>query len=317
AWATRQGGLALLAAAGLIAVPVLETRCLRPTITALVRRPARNLVVAFPAPAPRREVILCAHLDSKTELLDHGRRPWLLDTGPAAMALGGAGALLLAGAPLLHTSIATHLVLFVALFLGLGPAAGYALGMGANLAAGRLRRRQSSGAVDDGGSVAVLLDLARRLQRGDVDLPHTSVTLLFTVGEEVQMQGALAYVRDRVDWPLPVQVVNLEIVGQNGSYRLWVEDGTAMRTLEADVALNLALARAVEAETGRRPTFAESINSDAFAFLRRGLPAATLGGLDLELGEAHLHGPLDHPGRIDPARLSQTADVLARFLAVQ
>ncbi|MEJ2211476.1 MAG: hypothetical protein P8129_20900, partial [Anaerolineae bacterium] len=61
AWATRQGGLALLAAAGLIAVPLLETRCLRPTITALVRRPARNLVVAFPAPAPRREVLLCAH----------------------------------------------------------------------------------------------------------------------------------------------------------------------------------------------------------------------------------------------------------------
>jgi Zn-dependent M28 family amino/carboxypeptidase len=168
--------------------------------------------------------------------------------------------------------------------------------------------------VDDGGAVAVLLDLARRLQRGEIPLQHTAVTLLFTVGEEAQMQGALAYVRDRDDWPLPVQVVNLEIVGQNGSYALWVEDGTAMRTLDADADLNDALARAVQAETGDRPTFAESINSDAFAFLRRGLPAATLGSLDRELGEADLHGPLDHADRIEPARLAQTADILTHFL---
>jgi hypothetical protein len=314
AWATHQGWLALFVAAGLIAVPILETRFLQPTVTALIQRPARNLVVAFPSPTPQREVLLCAHLDSKTELLDHERRQRLLDTGPVAMALGGAGALLLAGASLLRSQIEADLALFVALFLGLGPAAGYALGMGANLAAGRLRRRQSSGAVDNGAAVAVLLDLARRLQQGDIDVPHASITLLFTVGEEAQMQGALAYVRDRGEWPLPMQVVNLEIVGQNGSYLLWAEDGTAMRTLDADADLNAALARAVEAETGQRPTFAGRINSDAFAFLRRGFPTATLGSLDRELGEADLHGPLDHADRIEPARLAQTADILTHFL---
>lgn len=317
ALAIRRGEVALLVILGLVAVLVLETRFLQPTVTALVRRPACNLVAAFPAPAPRREVILCAHLDSKTELLDHERRQRLLDSGPVAMALGGAGALLLAGASLLRSEMAADLAYYMNLFLGLGPAAVYALGMGANLAAGRLRRRRSSGAVDDGGAVAVLLDLARRLQRGEIPLQHTTVTLLFTVGEEAQMQGALAYVRDRDDWPLPVQVINLEIVGQNGGYVLWAGDGTAMRTLDADVDLNLALARAVEAETGQRPTFAERINSDAFAFLRRGFPAATLGSLDLEHGEADLHGPLDHPGRIDLARLAQTADILARFLSAQ
>ena len=314
ALAIRRGEVALLVILGLVAVLVLETRFLRPTVTALVRRPARNLVVAFPAPTPRREVILCAHLDSKTELLDHERRRRLLDSGPAAMALGVAGALFLSIAPLLRSEMAAELAYYMNLFLGIGPAAVYALSMGANLAAGRLRRRPSSGAVDNGGAVVVLLDLARRLQRGEIPLQHTAVTLLFTVGEEAQMQGALAYVRDRDDWPLPVQVVNLEIVGQNGSYALWVEDGTAMRTLDADADLNDALARAVQAETGDRPTFAESINSDAFAFLRRGLPAATLGSLDRELGEADLHGPLDHADRIEPARLAQTADILTHFL---
>jgi hypothetical protein len=314
AGATRQGGHALLVALSLIAIPLLETRFLQPTITALVRHRARNLVASFPAPAPRREVILCAHIDSKTELLDHERRARLLRLGPAAMALAVTGALLLAGASLLRSEVAKEMVFYLALFFGIVPAAGCALGMGANLAAGRLRRRQSSGAVDNGAAVAVLLDTAWRLQRGTIPLEHTSVTLLFTVGEEAQMQGALAYVRDRDNWPLPTSVVNLEILGQDGGYLLWAEDGTAMLSLEADAELNAALVRAVEAKTGERPTTAPQINSDAFAFLRQGIPAATLGSYDQQLGERELHGPLDSPERVCPARLIQATNILARFL---
>jgi hypothetical protein len=314
AWMTRQGVVALLAALGLIVVVVLETRFLWPTITALVPCRARNLVLTFPARAPRREVILCAHLDSKTELLDHERRGHLLRMGPAAMALGIAGAVVLAVGSLLRSEIAAYLFYYMSLFLGIGPAICYALGMGANLAGGRLRRRQSSGAVDNGAAVAVLLDVARRLNKGKITLEHTLVTVLFTVGEEAQMQGALAYVGKREAWPLPTQVVNLEIVGQDGGYLLWAEDGTAMVTLEADVEVNMALARAVEAETGKRPTFAERINSDAVAFLRRGIPAATMGSLDRELGEGELHGPLDRPERVKPGRLVETADIVVRFL---
>lgn len=312
---SRQGGTALFVALGLIAVPVLETRFLQPTITALVRQRAHNLIVSFPAPRPQREVLFCAHVDSKTELLDHERRARLLSLGPLAMALAAAGAVLLAGASLLHSEVAKEVVSYLALFFGIVPAAGYALGMGANLATGRLRRRQSSGAVDNGAAVAVVLDLAQRLQRGTSPLEHTSVTLLFTVGEEAQMQGALAYVRDRDDWLLPACVVNLEILGQDGGYLLWNEDGTAMRRLEADAELNGALARAVEAETGERPTTAPRISSDAFAFLRDGIAAGTLGSFDQELGERELHGPLDSPDRVSPARLVQAVDILARFLA--
>jgi hypothetical protein len=314
AGATRQGGPTLLVALALIAVPVLETRFLQPTITALVRQRARNLVASFPARTPRCEVLLCAHIDSKTELLDHERRARLLSLGPAAMALAIMGAPLLAGASLLRSEVAKELVCYLALFLCIGPAAVYALGMGAHLAAGRLRRQQSSGAVDNGAAVAVLLDLALRLQRGTIPLEHTAVTLLFTVGEEAQMQGALAYVRDRDDWPLPARVVNLEILGQDGGYLLWVADGTAMLNLDADAELNMALARAVEAVTGAQPTTAPRINSDAFAFLRQGIPAATLGSFDQQLGERELHGPLDCAERVHPARLSQAADLLARFL---
>lgn len=123
-------------------------------------------------------MILCAHLDSKTELLNHERRRRLLAVGRVAMVLVLAGALLLAGGSLLRSETTANGVIDLALFLCIAPAAAYALAMGANL--------------------AVLLDLARRLQRGTVPLEHTSVTLLLTVGEEAQWAVAnpLRFVSD-------------------------------------------------------------------------------------------------------------------------
>ena len=306
------GGLILALAA--LAVPLLEVRLLRPTVTALARQAARNLVVNFPAPEPRREVILCAHLDSKTELLDHQQRGILLRLGGPAMGLAlGAGLLATLGA-YLPSGTARLVVQWLAVLAAL-PVAVYGLGMGANLAGGRLRRPASTGAVDNGAAVAVLLALALRLRQGNLPLDHTSVTLLFTVGEEAQMQGAMAYVRDRADWPSSVRTVNLEVVGQRGGYLLWEEDGTAMRRLPVDAALNLELARAVKAVAGQPPARAPLINSDAFAFLRAGIPAATLGSRDEEWGERGYHSGLDHPSRVDAKRLAETAEVLSHLLA--
>jgi Zn-dependent M28 family amino/carboxypeptidase len=194
------------------------------------------------------------------------------------------------------------------------PAAAYGLGMGANLAGGRLSRNPSTGAVDNGVAVAVLLALAQRLHQEEVSPDHTSVTLLFTVGEEAQMQGVLSYVRDRKAWLLPACAVNLEVVGQDGGYLLWEQDGTAMQQMAADPDLNRALATAVQAVAGEQLVRARRISSDAVAFLRQGIPTATLGSFDAELGGRGFHSALDHPGRIDAERLAETVDVLGRFL---
>jgi hypothetical protein len=301
-----------------VAVPLLEVRFLRPVVTALVRQTARNLVVRFPVPQPQREVILCAHIDSKTEWLDHARRERLLRLGRPAMGLAlvaGAG---MVAERLLPTGAARLTVHWLALLAAL-PVAVYGLGMGANLVGGRFSRQPSSGAVDNGAAVAVLLDLARKLHHGHLSLDHTTVTILFTVGEEAQMQGALAYVRRTYgsggeDGPLPTCAINLEVLGQDGRYLLWEQDGTAMRRLPADAALNGSLARAVEAVTGQPPVRAPTINSDAFAFLRRGIPAATLGSLDTQLGGRGFHSSLDAPGRVDPDRLAETTRVLVHLL---
>jgi hypothetical protein len=308
-WGWAGLALALLA----VGMPLLEVRFLQPTVTALIRRPARNLVVRFAAPQPRREAIFCAHLDSKTELLDHAQREVLLRLGTPAMGLALVGGMLMVAEGLLPEGAAQLAIHWLAVLVTL-PAAAYGVGMGANLTGGRLSRNPSTGAVDNGAAVAVLLALAQRLHRGDVSPEHTSVTLLFTVGEEAQMQGALSYVRDRKAWPLPTCAVNLEVVGQNGGYLLWEQDGTAMQRMAADPELNRALAAAVQRVAGEQPTRVARMSSDALAFLRQGIPAATLGSFDAELGGRGFHSALDNPCRIDPERLAETVDVLGRFL---
>jgi hypothetical protein len=301
-----------------VAIPLLEVRFLLPTLTALVRRPARNLVVRFPAAQPSKEVLLCAHLDSKTELLDHVGRRAFLGLSRLAVVLALGSGLLIGLETLLAPGTARLVTGWLAFALAL-PLALYGLGMGANLIGGRFSRVPSSGAVDDGAAVAVLLDLARRLNAADPQLRATSVTLLFTVGEEAQMQGALAYVRHAhrpgtaQDDPLAA-VVNLEVVGQNGGYLLWEQDGTAMIQLQTDAQLNQTLVRVIEAMTGETPLRSAQINSDAFAFLRQGIAATTLGSYDKVLGGHGYHSALDSPDRIDPDRLQETVLVLDRFL---
>jgi hypothetical protein len=314
----RRGWVGLVLALLIVIVPLLEVRFLRPTVTALVRRPARNVVAHFSPEHPRQEVILCAHLDSKTELLDHYQRRVLVRLSVPAIVLVLISGTLITLERLLPMGTTRQVVYWLALLSAL-PGTVYGLGMGANLVGGRFSRSPSSGAVDNGAAVAVLLELADRLQRGAFSLDATAVTLLFTAGEEAQMQGALAYVdsacdKARAGAPTPTFAVNLEVLGQNGGYLLWERDGTAMVSLPNDADLNSAIARAVGAVTGESPVRSPQLNSDAFAFLRAGIPAATLGGHDRDLGERGLHSALDSPGRVDPARLAEAADVLCYFL---
>jgi acetylornithine deacetylase/succinyl-diaminopimelate desuccinylase-like protein len=314
----RWGWAGLALALLIVVVPLLEVRFLRPTVTTLVQRPARNLVAHFSPDHPRQEVILCAHLDSKTELLDHYQRRALVRLSVPAIVLVLNSGLLIAVERLLPAGATQQVVYWLALLSAL-PGTVYGLGMGAGLVGGRFSHQPSSGAVDNGAAVAVLLELAERLQRGAFSLDATAVTLLFTAGEEAQMQGALAYVdsacdKARASAPILTYAINLEVLGQNGGYLLWERDGTAMVSLPNDADLNSALARAVEAVTGEPPVWSPQLNSDAFAFLRAGIPAATLGSYDRDQGGRGLHSAFDSASRVDPARLAEAADVLCHLL---
>ncbi len=301
-----------------VLIPFLETGLLVPIITGIVRTEGENLICAFPVPHPAGEVILTAHYDSKTELLDPRQRRVFIENSRPASALtlmaGVASALdrwlATAGSPwaMIPFGIALICALLVVIF---------GVGFGGNLLLGRWRRPPSQGAVDNGAAVAVLIELCRRLAQGQLEMAHTTVTIVLFSGEEVQMQGSRRYVAEREAWPLPTRVINLEAMGQDGDYVLWEQDGTAFNRYRTDPELNASLESAIRQVTGRSPQRLPLVNSDAMPFLRAGIPAAVLGSLDSGLGMGGLHSPLDRRERVHLPRVLECVDILVRWLRAQ
>lgn len=314
----RGGWIALGVGLLAVLVPALESGRMIPVVTGLLRVDAERLVLELPAPDPQREVIVAAHYDSKTELLDHRGRLWLLRRAEAAMGLalvaGGAGAAesVLRGAGSVWATPVFALAVASAL-----PVALFSLALGSNLLLGRWRTPPSQGTVDNGAAVGAVVELCRRIVEGEIALRHTSVTGCLFSGEEIQMQGSRAYVAERGDWPLPVHVVNLEAVGQNGGYVLFEADGTVLTRVPTDPDLTGALDDAVRKVTGEGAGRLPRINSDAFAFLRVGIPAAVLGTMDRSRGLAGLHCAHDCRERVRAPKVLECVDVLERWLEAE
>lgn len=286
-----------------------------PLVTWPGARRGENLIVEIEPTAgaqAAQEVVISAHYDSKTELLDHRGRAFFVRLLPLGMALtllvgllGLLDGLLAASAPQWsNAAFVAGVVLNLVLLI-------LAWGLGLNLALGRLAQ-PSAGAVDNGAACAVVAGLAERLM-GEDGLHHTRVILAWFTGEEANMQGSRAYAASRA-WPLPVAVVNLELLGQNGGYVLWEQDGTGFRALPTSPEVNQRLAAAVQAVIGEPPQWAGPLNSDGASFLARGIPTAVLGTQDQVWGLTGLHRPSDNLGRIDMARLPEAVDILAWFI---
>lgn len=304
----------LIAVVGLVGGTVDWTAGL-PLVTWPGRRRGTNLLVELePAggSAATQEVIVSAHYDSKTELLDHRQRAFFVRLLPLGMALTlAAGLLGLADGLLAGRAVAWGDVAWLAGVVVSLPLLFLAWGLGLNLALGRLVR-SSQGAVDDGAACAVVLGLAERLAQGP-GLRRTRVTLACFTGEEANMQGSRAYVRSR-GWPLPIAAVNLELLGQAGGYVLWQRDAFGFRALPTSPAVNASLAAAVAQVTGVPPQPAAAINSDGSSFLQHGVPTAVLGAQDPCFGFGGLHRPTDHLSRVDLARLPEAVEILAHFI---
>jgi Zn-dependent M28 family amino/carboxypeptidase len=187
-----------------------------------------------------------------------------------------------------------------------------AWGIGLNLTLGRFRQ-PSQGAVDNGAACAILLGLARRLQCGALPLENTRLTLALFTGEELNMQGSLAYVKSR-EWPLPARALNLEVMAQDGDYVLWEQDGFSLKLWPCSGEINRAVSQAVQQVTGAAPRFVGPVNSDGGSFLRRGIPAATLGTYDQEQVDRGFHSAKDNLDRVVMERLPDAVEILSRFI---
>lgn len=309
----RLGWPTLLVALFGLAGGLLDVAFNLPLVSWPGRRPGVNLLIEFGPPEAGQEIILSAHTDSKTELLDHHQRMFFvtrLRLGIVlTLALGLLGVLdvllLRLASPWASLSFATG-VLISALLLFL------AWGLGGNMAFGWLRP-PSQGAADNGAACVILLGLAERLHRNPGTLQRTRLTLALFGGEEVNLQGSRFYVRSR-SWPRPMVALNLEIMGQNGEYVLWEQDGYSLRLERIPPALNRLVERSVCAITGQPPQRVGPVNSDGGQFLLAGLPATTLGTYHRQWRDRGLHSALDNLGRIEIPRLDEGIAILDHFI---
>lgn len=278
-----------------------------PLVTWPGARDGENIIIEFEPPGASQEIILSAHYDSKTELLDHRQRMFLFKY----MNFGILLTLLLGFWGPLDTCLLSGPIYWIGVILTV-PMLILAWGMGSHLSLGRTLK-PSQGAVDNGAACAILLGLAERLSNNEQMSANTKVTLALFTGEEVNMQGSRAYIQSR-NLSLPTTVVNLEIMAQDGDYIYWEKDGNTFRLLSTAKPLNEIYSAAVKKITGASAQPAGPINSDGASFLFAGIPATTIGTLDTRMGETGFHRPTDNPKRVVMERLPEGVEILQVFI---
>ncbi|MBN1532028.1 MAG: M28 family peptidase [Spirochaetes bacterium] len=302
-----------------LAVPVLmlvEFELLVPTVSALFVKTGENIIVRFPVEGAARELIFCAHYDSKTEFLDHLQRTRLYQFLPLFFLLGILlGPLVLWGKRLgtsrgrivqgVAVTLASLYMVYMSLVaLNFG---GYVFPIG-----------ESSGAVDNGTAVTSLLGLAREMREGRVARGRSSVTIVFTAGEEVNFQGAIHYV-DRyirgVRSPVPRYCVNLELMAQGGDMIYWKRSGVFLRFRDADRSLAARMGDAWRTVSGRPMGTEDHSADDSVAFMAAGVPTVTVGFSGRPgPGMGGFHSPADSIGRVKAAQLPQAVATFRRFI---
>jgi acetylornithine deacetylase/succinyl-diaminopimelate desuccinylase-like protein len=262
-----------------------------------------HVVARLPARSPAQRLLLTAHYDTKTDLLDHAQRApigWLAAPVLLLMVLGTLAALFAArvrrgqrGLRVLGGVAAWSAALYGVLgFLA--------------LSAGVFVPRRSPGALDDGASCALLVRLASQLAEGPA-LERTEVEVILFSAEEVGVQGSWVYAAGRFARPpeLASFVVNLEGLGASADHGVLPAERFRLRSLPPDARL-VALLDEVHRERFGKPLLLlpEGRITDTRSFLARGVPAATV--VTREPGQLFprgLHSARDDRSRLDEAAL--------------
>ncbi len=157
----------------------------------------------------------------------------------------------------------------------------------------------SPGAGDDGQGVAILVELASKLQRMDT---HNSVTLLFTDGEERGLLGATAFAEQHPLAQRAKVAVNLEARGQSGL-------STLFRTAGQDawlIALYAQHAKAPFTSSVHQVVFETMPHyTDLSIWQHYGIPGVDFAFIDSP--EAY-HSMRDTVDRLDPRSVQSQGD---------
>jgi hypothetical protein len=285
---------------------------LAPLLGRIGAQTQQHLVARIAAEQAEQRLIFAAHVDTKTDALDHVERV------PALVVAFIATPLLLLAAlcGALYRDPARVRVLRALLRLCPWLAVLSGALVFASLSAGAFAPRRSPGALDDGAACAVLVRLVEALGSAPA-LRRTEVEVLLFSAEEMAAQGSWAYARERFAEPptLPTALVNLEILGASADHAVLGSEQFALRSFAPTPALVERLAQVHRAALGRElaVTWYGGI-TDARSFLAHGIPAATV--MSREAGvlfSRGLHSAADDRSRVDTAALESSLAFLLAF----
>ena len=273
----------------------------------------QNIIIEFLPENAKKELILAAHYDTKTELLDHHQRMLLLKNLRlgiiVTLIIGILGPIeyyfLSYQSPWSYYSMGLGIGLIIPMLL-------LAWALGINLVSGRFLN-PSQGAVDNGAACAILLSLANELNSTTLSHDRTKITLALFTGEEVNMQGSRAYAGSR-EWNYPTMAINLEVMAQNGKYVYWEQDGNSLTLMATTDTANQLIQSSVYEITGYPAEPAGSVNSDGYSFLSRGISTGILGTYDIHWKDTGFHRPSDNLQRVVMERLPQGVDLLKTLI---
>jgi len=281
-----------------------------PLVSWVGTRPQTHVLARLPSRAPPvQRLILAAHYDTKTDLLDHVERgPIELASVPATLllVLGAAGLLALQRWPQAPGALrwGPRLVTLAGPLLG----AAYFL----MLTAGGFVPHPSPGALDDGAACALLVRLAQTLAASPLE--STEVEILLLSGEEIGAQGSWEYARQRFARPpeLPTALLNLEGLGASENLTVYGVEHFTLRNFPPDPRLVRLLDEVHQQQRGR-PLYLtpDPVVTDARSFLAHGIPSATLAS-DLEDHAPFrgMHSAEDHRQRVSLPALEGTLELL-------
>lgn len=294
-----------LSLAGFVLVPMIvlvEMELLWSPISGFLTVPAKNITASFPASVDSPLVVFTAHYDTATQIGDHVHWQYaaLASSVAVALALGLAilGLVLKRGLPRLLPLICSPLILipFAVVFIqqSIGP----------------LVEDPSPGALDNAGSVAVLLSLADSLSQSHQD-PSVSVEFVFLSCEEERALGSWRFVRDLATRN-PMVVINLESVGSSSELSYVSEERYLIQSyLPSAFAVELvqSAAKSLGWAPLRPMELPGVMYTDGRSFLAASLPAVTLISRD-EGGPRGLHSARDGRERLSIESLARARDLL-------
>jgi acetylornithine deacetylase/succinyl-diaminopimelate desuccinylase-like protein len=315
-WRLVRRGRARAALAVAIAVPfalVAQLEWYLPVFGWIGAEAQDHVLARRAAHAPEQRLIFAAHYDTKTDLLDHVER------APVDLLAVPVIPLMLVGAWAAGRAPRGPRVLGALASVAAWSAAAYGVASFSALSAGAFVPKRSPGALDDGGSCAVLVRLAEELAAKQ-PAGRTEVEILLLSAEETGVQGSWAYAAQRFASPpeLPTVVVNLEGIGASSDFAVLPRERFTMRSFEPGARAVRLLDAAHRRRFGRGVPFTDFGGAtDARSFLAHGIPAATL--VSNEPGHRFprgLHSRRDVRSRLDPAALDASVAFLLEVIAV-